>query len=63
MGTPAAICVDDDFAPSDASVTLRPANDEKSGRLNLNGLVIVKAYSAWWYVHGRRSSHPDIGLE
>ena len=38
MGTPATVGVDDDLAAGQASVTLRTANDEATGRLDLESL-------------------------
>ena len=42
VGTPATVGIDDDLAAGQTGVTLRTANDEEAGWLNLRKSVIFK---------------------
>merc|ERR1719487_1119338 len=41
MGTPATICVDDDLASCEASISLWTSNDKLPGRIDVKGSVIT----------------------
>jgi hypothetical protein len=41
MSSPTTICVYDNFTASEASVTLWATNDEETGRLNLEGWLVI----------------------
>ena len=42
VGTPATVGIDDDLAAGQTGVTLRTANDEETGRLDLRTLVMFE---------------------
>lgn len=45
VGSPSTISVDDDFSPGEASITLRTANDESTGWLEMVDRVLVDQMS------------------
>merc|ERR1712159_564227 len=47
MCSPATICVDDNFATSQTSITLRTANDELARRIDVQVSVITEKGERW----------------
>ena len=58
MGTPAAICIDNDLTSGEPGISLRATNDKQSRRLDLR-MVSICTGKALGNIRGRSSYHPD----
>lgn len=68
VGTPATIGIDNDLATSKTSITLRTANNETSGGLNLRTIRYQMSISTLqsnrkWHIRDRWFGHPEGGQE